>query len=71
MLRKIVVEDDYSLQVLDPWGKPFLANISAGQRQVASISFILALARAAAGGQVLEMPLVHGHAVRQVVMAAP
>ncbi|RIE15822.1 AAA family ATPase [Candidatus Cryosericum septentrionale] len=57
MLRRIVVENDYSLQVLDPWDKPFLANISAGQRQVASISFILALARAAAGGQVLEMPL--------------
>jgi len=57
MLRKIVVQDDYSLQVLDPWGKPFLANISAGQRQVASIAFILALASAAAGGEVLEMPL--------------
>jgi DNA sulfur modification protein DndD len=57
MLRRIVVEDNYSLQVLDPWGKPFLANISAGQRQVASIAFILALARAAAGGDVLEMPL--------------
>jgi len=57
MLRGIVVEDDYSLQVHDPWGKPFLANISAGQRQVASIAFILALARAAAGGDVLEMPL--------------
>ena len=57
MLRRIVVEDNYSLQVHDPWGKPFLANISAGQRQVASIAFILALARAAAGGDVLEMPL--------------
>ena len=57
MLRSIVVEDNYSLQVHDPWGKPFLANISAGQRQVASIAFILALARAAAGGDVLEMPL--------------
>lgn len=57
MLRRIVVENDYSLQVLDPWGKEFLANISAGQRQVASIAFILALAKAAAGGDVLEMPL--------------
>lgn len=57
MLRQIVVQDDYSLQVLDPWGRPFLANISAGQRQIVSISFILALAEAAASSDVFEMPL--------------
>ena len=56
-LREIVVNDDYSLQILDRRGEPFLANISAGQRQIMSISFISALARAAAGGQMLEMPL--------------
>ena len=39
-LRSILVKDDYSLQILDRWGEPFLANISAGQRQIMSISFI-------------------------------
>lgn len=52
MLRKIIVNDDYSIQILDRWGKPFLADISAGQRQIMSISFIAALAKSAAK----EMP---------------
>lgn len=56
-LRDIVVKDDYSLQIYDRWGKPFLANISAGQRQVMSISFIAALARVAAQDETLDMPL--------------
>ncbi len=56
-LRTIVVNDDYSLQVLDRYKKPFLANISAGQRQIMSISFIAALARTAARGEHIEMPL--------------
>jgi DNA sulfur modification protein DndD len=56
-LKQVVVNDDYSLQVLDRWDQPFLANISAGQRQIMSISFIAALAQAAAGGKMLEMPL--------------
>lgn len=56
-LRTIVVNDDYSLQVLDRYNKPFLANISAGQRQIMSISFIAALARAAARGDKIEIPL--------------
>jgi DNA sulfur modification protein DndD len=56
-LRDIVVATDYSIQIYDSWKKPFLANISAGQRQIMSIAFIAALARAAAGSDVLEMPL--------------
>ena len=56
-LRDIVVNTDYSIQVYDRWHKPFLANISAGQRQIMSIAFIAALAQAAAGAEVLEMPL--------------
>ena len=56
-LRSILVKDDYSLQIRDRWGKPFLANISAGQRQIMSISFIAALANIAASGRILEMPL--------------
>lgn len=56
-LRTIVVNDDYSLQVLDRYKKPFLANISAGQRQIMSISFIAALAQAASRGGHIEIPL--------------
>lgn len=56
-LRTIVVNDDYSLQVLDRYKKPFLANISAGQRQIMSISFIAALARTASRGDKIEFPL--------------
>lgn len=55
-LGKIIVNDDYSLQILDKWGKPFLANISAGQRQIMSISFIAALAKVAAPDSIFEMP---------------
>jgi len=57
ILRQIVVDADYSVQLLDRWGKPFLANISAGQRQIMSISFIAALAKAASQGAIFEMPL--------------
>ena len=56
-LSQIVVDDDYSLQILDRGGRPFLANISAGQRQIMSIAFIVALAKAAAKGEMFEMPL--------------
>lgn len=56
-LRTIIVNEDYSLQVLDRYKKPFLANISAGQRQIMSISFIAALARIAARGNKIEIPL--------------
>lgn len=56
-LRTIVVNADYSLQVLDRYKKPFLANISAGQRQIMSISFIAALAKIAARGNKIEIPL--------------
>ncbi len=69
-LRDVVVNSDYSIQIYDRWQKPFLANISAGQRQIMSIAFIAALASAAAGSDILEMPLFmdtpfgrlsHGH----------
>jgi len=57
-LKSICVEEDYSIQVHDRLDKPFLANISAGQRQIMSIAFIAALAKAACGGvELLEMPL--------------
>jgi DNA sulfur modification protein DndD len=56
-LKGIVVEDNYSLQIADQWDGKFLANISAGQRQIMSIAFITALAKVASGNKVLEMPL--------------
>ena len=56
-LRTIIVNDDYSLEVLDQWGRPFLANISAGQRQIMSIAFIAALAMTASRNNRIEMPL--------------
>jgi len=56
-LRTIIVNNDYSLQVLDRYKKPFLANISAGQRQIMSISFIAALAIIASPGDKIEIPL--------------
>lgn len=56
-LKEIVVNEDYSLQIYDKYGKPFLADISAGQRQVMSIAFIVALAKVASGEKLFEMPL--------------
>jgi len=56
-LSHILVNEDYSLQITDRWGKPFLANISAGQRQIMSISFIAALAKVASADGILELPL--------------
>ncbi len=56
-LKWIKINPDYSLDVLDWNGRPFLANISAGQRQVVSLSFITALAQTAGGSKVLELPL--------------
>ncbi len=56
-LKRISVNTDYSLQMIDWLGKPTLANIGAGQRQVMSISFIAALAKVASMDSILEMPL--------------
>jgi len=56
-LRDVLVSEDYSLEVTDWRGKPFLANVSAGQRQVLSLAFIAALAQIAGGASVLEVPL--------------
>lgn len=55
--KRVEVSDDYSLQLIDWRDKPFLANISAGQRQILSISFIAALAQVAGHTKILEMPL--------------
>ncbi|ADL12190.1 AAA family ATPase [Acetohalobium arabaticum] len=55
--KRIIVNDDYSLEILDWNNRPFLANISAGQRQVMSLAFITALAKIAGGKDILEVPL--------------
>lgn len=57
MLKEVKITQDYTLEVLNHFGQPFLANISQGQRQVLSLSFITALAQVAGGTNVLEMPL--------------
>lgn len=56
-VKDIIVKDNYTLEVLDWAGRPFLANISAGQRQIVSLAFITALAEVAGGTSALEMPL--------------
>lgn len=56
-LKKIIVEDDYSLEVHNRFDQEFLANISAGQRQIVSIAFIAALAKAASKGDKINYPL--------------
>lgn len=56
-IKSVQVEKDYSLEVLNVYNHPFLANISQGQRQVLSLSFITALAQVAGGTNTLEMPL--------------
>lgn len=55
-MKKIVVEDDYALQILDRYNKKFLANISAGQRQIMSISYIISLAQIASGTDKIFFP---------------
>lgn len=56
-LHSLKVKEDYTLEVLDWKNRPFLANISAGQRQIVSLCFITALAQVAGGSNVLEVPL--------------
>lgn len=60
-LRDVIVNDNYSLQINNDFGEPFLANISSGQRQILSVSFISALALMASKSNsstnVIQMPL--------------
>jgi DNA sulfur modification protein DndD len=51
------ITDSYTIELFNKYGDPWLAQISAGQRQVLSIAFIAALAEAASNGHLLEMPL--------------
>nr|WP_239540825.1 AAA family ATPase [Pullulanibacillus pueri] len=58
MMKKVKINPDYSIEILNAYNQPFLANISQGQRQVLSLSFITALAQVAGGKTSLEMPLL-------------
>lgn len=54
----IKIEDDFSLEILDLYNHPYLGNISQGQRQILSLSFIMALAQLAGKAtDILEVPL--------------
>lgn len=44
---EISLGDDYKLEVIDRWGRPARPELSAGERQVLSLSFIAAMARVA------------------------
>ncbi|PBB06947.1 AAA family ATPase [Salimicrobium humidisoli] len=58
MISRVKINKDYSIEVYNAYNQPFLANISQGQRQVLSLSFITALAQVAGGDSTLEMPLL-------------
>lgn len=45
--REVLLNKDYELQVIDESGEDVLPELSAGQRQVLSLSFIAAMARVA------------------------
>ena len=55
---EISVGDDYSIEAIYRSGEEFLDNLSAGQRQVVALSFILALAQFASGSRWGGLPLV-------------
>lgn len=57
LLQKVIVNDDDTLEVLDWEDKPVFDVISPSWRQVAALSFLIALAQVAAGAQRFEIPL--------------
>jgi len=57
-LKEVRIEKDFSLQVLAWNGADFLPNLSSGQRQILSLSFIISLLRISGGtDDLLEIPL--------------
>ncbi len=43
--QDVRLDQDFRLQVIDRWGTPTLEELSAGERQILSLSFICAMAR--------------------------
>ncbi|MBP1154019.1 MULTISPECIES: AAA family ATPase [unclassified Paenibacillus] len=57
-LKEVKIEKDFSLQVLAWNGANFLPNLSSGQRQILSLSFIISLLSISGGtDKTLEIPL--------------
>jgi DNA sulfur modification protein DndD len=57
---KIELTPDYHLTVLDRWGAPARPELSAGERQLLSLSFIMALSKASNGSAPLVMDTPFG-----------
>jgi DNA sulfur modification protein DndD len=56
--QDIRLDDDYQLDVIDRFGFPALADLSAGERQVLSLAFIVGMAEIAEQAVGAEAPLV-------------
>lgn len=56
----VELTDDYRLVVLDRWGSPARPELSAGERQLLSLSFIIALSKASDGAAPVVMDTPFG-----------
>lgn len=57
---KVELTDDYRLVVLDRWGTPARPELSAGERQLLSLSFIIALSKVSDGSAPIVMDTPFG-----------
>jgi len=57
---KVELTDDYRLVVLDRWGSPARPELSAGERQLLSLSFIIALSKVSDGSAPVVMDTPFG-----------
>jgi len=57
---KVELTEDYRLVVLDRWGSPARPELSAGERQLLSLSFIIALSRVSEGSAPVVMDTPFG-----------
>lgn len=57
---KVQLTDDYRLVVLDRWGSPARPELSAGERQLLSLSFIVALSKVSDGSAPIVMDTPFG-----------
>ncbi|MBP2653680.1 MAG: hypothetical protein H6Q73_1249 [Firmicutes bacterium] len=55
--KKVVLKEDYTLEVLNDKEQPSFLDMSVGQRQVTVLSFFIALVQAASGSHTLDVPL--------------
>ena len=58
MINNIEINENYEIKVLGWNGSPLTADISAGQRQIVSLAFVISLAKVAAGSNTeMNVPL--------------